>query len=126
MKPQVVTHRSLWAAASLALQNSSAEPFTSQPPSRMHQCLYTQEILARIFEEVSYRTAIENEHEDWKPPGVVACARTCKTFHEPAIKIIWRELPGISIISYLMPDSIYMFKKDMIVSCAACHLVGTS
>ncbi|KAH6876662.1 hypothetical protein BKA70DRAFT_1207960 [Coprinopsis sp. MPI-PUGE-AT-0042] len=80
----------------------------------MHRCLYIQEILSNIFEELSHMLAATADKEEWNPSPVAPLARTCKTFHQLAIKIIWRDIPGIFVISHLMLNSMYTLKCGVV------------
>ncbi|KAH6904195.1 hypothetical protein BKA70DRAFT_1297366 [Coprinopsis sp. MPI-PUGE-AT-0042] len=39
-----------------------------------------------------------------RPATVAALARTCKGFYEPAVRVLWREIPGLSPIASLFPE----------------------
>jgi hypothetical protein len=78
----------------------------------MHRCLYIQEILLNIFEILNHPSTYPPEafEPNWTPVrthALTALARTCKTFTYPAVKIIWRDLPGLHTLSYLMADSMF-------------------
>ncbi|KAH6905503.1 hypothetical protein BKA70DRAFT_504681 [Coprinopsis sp. MPI-PUGE-AT-0042] len=67
----------------------------------MHRCLQTPDILSTIFESFS---AAPIEPYDDLPPGfasLASLARTCKTFQVPAIRALWRDIPGIYVIACL-------------------------
>ncbi|KIK02803.1 hypothetical protein K443DRAFT_131693 [Laccaria amethystina LaAM-08-1] len=81
----------------------------------MHNCLLVQELLSDIFRHIfcnpysGYRTEADrsNLHHDKIALGTLAgLARTCKTFHEPALNRLWRALPSlIPLIQCLPPDA---------------------
>ncbi|KAH6912243.1 hypothetical protein BKA70DRAFT_1184870 [Coprinopsis sp. MPI-PUGE-AT-0042] len=61
----------------------------------MHPCLKIPEILSNIFSDA------------WcAQPTLARLARTCKIFHEPAIRQLWRKLPGFHPILKLLPENV--------------------
>ncbi|KAH6904146.1 hypothetical protein BKA70DRAFT_1193385 [Coprinopsis sp. MPI-PUGE-AT-0042] len=76
----------------------------------MHHCLRVQDIILSIF------TAVR-DLESKRPKTMAALARTCRSFYEPAIKVLWREIPGIYPVASLFPeDDLVIEKKGTIVS----------
>lgn len=81
----------------------------------MHNCLMVQELLSEIFQHIfsdpysGYRTEADrsNLYHDRTALGTLAgLARTCKTFHEPALNHLWRALPSlIPLVQCLPPDA---------------------
>ncbi|KAH6905482.1 hypothetical protein BKA70DRAFT_1431115 [Coprinopsis sp. MPI-PUGE-AT-0042] len=72
----------------------------------MHRCLDTPEILLNVLEALYFNKAVE-----WvpgNPAPLAALARTCQDFYLPVIRVLWSDLPGLSAISYLMPESTYI------------------
>ncbi|KAH6905480.1 hypothetical protein BKA70DRAFT_1293277 [Coprinopsis sp. MPI-PUGE-AT-0042] len=94
----------------------------------MHRCLYIQEILFNIFEILHHTSAKSFDSDsDWSPARthtLTALARTCKTFNDPAIKIVWRDLPGLYPISYLMEESMYVIEGDFDIRLKVKALAG--
>ena len=63
----------------------------------MHDCLRVQDIIydiIKIFAETRDRRSI------------AAIARTCKSFHEPAMDALWRKLDGLGPLLECMPSDL--------------------
>ncbi|KAH6905479.1 hypothetical protein BKA70DRAFT_504307 [Coprinopsis sp. MPI-PUGE-AT-0042] len=87
----------------------------------MHRCLSIPEILLNVFDEFDTLAPDALGDSEWKPSQAAplgALAATCKTFHIPAVKALWRNLPGLSVISYLMDESIFVVEDGVV------HLVA--
>ncbi|KAH6876661.1 hypothetical protein BKA70DRAFT_235792 [Coprinopsis sp. MPI-PUGE-AT-0042] len=83
----------------------------------MHRCLNIQEVLLNIFEEVNYSPSDAYGETDWSPSraaSVAALASTCKIFYHPAIKVLWRHLPSLAVISHLMDESTFELEDGVI------------
>ena len=77
----------------------------------MHHCLYIQEVLHAIFNDVDI-------HECSAGPDIpartatslatlAALARTCKIFKEPALDVLWREIPSPQLLlTHLLPEDV--------------------
>ncbi|KAH6905499.1 hypothetical protein BKA70DRAFT_1565107 [Coprinopsis sp. MPI-PUGE-AT-0042] len=71
----------------------------------MHRCLQNPDVLLNIFESLS-RPLNDDCHCKVLPAGFAALAslaRTCKIFQTPAIRALWKEIPGLYVIAYLFP-----------------------
>ncbi|KAH6905500.1 hypothetical protein BKA70DRAFT_1293312 [Coprinopsis sp. MPI-PUGE-AT-0042] len=71
----------------------------------MHRCLQIPDILQSIFESLA-EPLTEDCHCEGLPDGFVTLAwlaRTCKVFQMPAIRALWREIPGLYVIAHLFP-----------------------
>ncbi|KAH6876663.1 hypothetical protein BKA70DRAFT_1576662 [Coprinopsis sp. MPI-PUGE-AT-0042] len=82
----------------------------------MHRCLQIPEILLNVLEDLHF-----NKAGEWTPCNaapLAALARTCKAFYHPAVKVLWSDLPGLSTISYLMPESMYTLDDGSLRLCA--------
>ncbi|KAG2144263.1 hypothetical protein DEU56DRAFT_236502 [Suillus clintonianus] len=69
----------------------------------MHVCLLPTEILLYIFE---FSTI---EDCNWRPirvPQLAALARTCRTFKEPALDILWKDIRGFKPLISCLPEGI--------------------
>ncbi|KAH6905481.1 hypothetical protein BKA70DRAFT_1293280 [Coprinopsis sp. MPI-PUGE-AT-0042] len=89
----------------------------------MHTCLRVHEIVSHIF-EVLHRLSSEPDEDDddddniydvWYPSRtdtLAALARTRKTFNYPATRILWRDLPALFPIRFLMEPSDYEIDDD--------------
>ncbi|KAH6905501.1 hypothetical protein BKA70DRAFT_1504814 [Coprinopsis sp. MPI-PUGE-AT-0042] len=69
----------------------------------MHRCLQTSDTLLSIFE------LFLEIPDDWEgvPPGfesLSSLAQTCKAFQDPAIRTLWRDIPGLYVIACLFPE----------------------
>ncbi|KAH6867543.1 hypothetical protein BKA70DRAFT_1132967 [Coprinopsis sp. MPI-PUGE-AT-0042] len=70
-----------------------------------HRCLQIPEIVDLIFECVRYLPWPEFT-------TLTALARTCKAFHEPAIKHLWRDLPTLRPIFSILPESAWQIQEE--------------
>jgi len=70
----------------------------------MHICLLPTEtlfcIFTSIFEAYVYRSTL------------AALARTCRTFKEPALDILWKDLSGFEPFILCLPESVR--KRDVL------------
>jgi F-box-like len=71
-------------------------PVLKLKPIGMHRCLYIPEILDVIFSLFDGR---------WEADTLARLSRTCRAFHDPAIRLLWRHLPGFEPIVTLLPSS---------------------
>ncbi|KIJ66524.1 hypothetical protein HYDPIDRAFT_26864 [Hydnomerulius pinastri MD-312] len=67
----------------------------------MHRVLYTQEILLNIFKCTypAWRSSFN--------PDLVALARTCRVFHEPALNVLWAELDNLTPLIRCLPQDLW-------------------
>jgi hypothetical protein len=66
-----------------------------------HICLLPAEILCEIF------TIIREDR--FKPNSrrtVAALARTCRTFQEPALDVLWRDIKGFEPLLSCLPEGV--------------------
>ncbi|KAH6905487.1 hypothetical protein BKA70DRAFT_1565095 [Coprinopsis sp. MPI-PUGE-AT-0042] len=68
----------------------------------MHRCLAVLEVVGLIFDELGNARG-----EHGRCPTLANLAHVCKTFHGPAMKSLWREIPGISVIVHLFPPGTF-------------------
>ncbi|KAG1733816.1 hypothetical protein EDB19DRAFT_1999890 [Suillus lakei] len=62
----------------------------------MHQALLVSEVLSEIFSHLDENLGRYSLSRPSKTqPSLEALARTCKTFHEPAMRLLWAKLDGI-------------------------------
>ena len=86
----------------------------------MHRGLYIQEILHLIFGyidtyECSPIYAI-NTRSECSLRTLAALTYTCKTFKEPALDILWRDIPGPHyLVQYLLPDDAVQYTRISLV-----------
>ena len=75
----------------------------------MHHALEIQEILLNIFD---HRRLLDY----WKSPGpdLVALARTCRAFKEPALDVLWKELNSLSPIAQCIPAASHPVSPDVV------------
>lgn len=64
----------------------------------MYRCLHVDEIVRAI--------ASHGEAKD-----LVAMARTCHAFYEPAADEIWRSLPGLTPLLQCLPENCYHVRR---------------
>jgi hypothetical protein len=66
-----------------------------------HVCLLPAEILCDIFTTI--------REDDSKPScraTVAALARTCRTFQEPALDVLWRDIKGFKPLLSCLPEDV--------------------
>ncbi|OAX38826.1 hypothetical protein K503DRAFT_132633 [Rhizopogon vinicolor AM-OR11-026] len=69
----------------------------------VHICLLPAEILLVIF------TIIREEprtHDSLKQKTIAALARTCRTFKEPALDVLWKNINGIKPLLSFLPEGV--------------------
>ena len=70
----------------------------------MHACLYITEVIGEIFrslDEYAYDEAIPTvviHRNEACLRALAALARTCKTFQEPALNVLWRDIPDFFVL----------------------------
>ncbi|KIJ07274.1 hypothetical protein PAXINDRAFT_19529 [Paxillus involutus ATCC 200175] len=69
----------------------------------MHRCLQIREILLEVLELVF---ASKNPY-----PDLVGLARTCRSFHGPALELLWREQPSLLRLVMCFPREILDFSE---------------
>ncbi|KAF8557610.1 hypothetical protein OG21DRAFT_1406867 [Imleria badia] len=67
----------------------------------MHHALEIQEILLNIFGHCH-------------PGDLPSPARTCRTFKEPALDVLWEELDDLSPLVRCLPDASYQLSPDKV------------
>ena len=60
----------------------------------MHACLYLEEILQQIFDQADYKS-------------LTILATTCRLFYEPALNVIYSDLPGIEPLIKRLPQDLW-------------------
>ncbi|KAF8127437.1 hypothetical protein EV363DRAFT_1401160 [Boletus edulis] len=65
----------------------------------MHHALEIPEILSNIF-CYCYTPGVSRPLSD-----LPALARTCRTFKEPALHMLWEDLPGLSPLLQCLPEA---------------------
>lgn len=51
-------------------------------------------------------------------------ARTCKYFHEPAVQMLWRDIPDLVPLIKLFPEDAWILENRRIVSFATYHVTA--
>ncbi|KAG2042316.1 hypothetical protein BDR03DRAFT_945032 [Suillus americanus] len=74
----------------------------------MHICLLPTETLLRIFTTIcgDFTTSIYLVSIPGSCATLAALARTCKTFKEPALDILWKRLDGLEPLILCLPESV--------------------
>ena len=70
---------------------------------QMHHALEVQEILLNIFRFFGRR----HYDRDDGPGDLASLARTCRTFKEPALDILWEVLDDLSPLARCLPEISY-------------------
>ncbi|KAF8552222.1 hypothetical protein OG21DRAFT_159810 [Imleria badia] len=72
----------------------------------MHRALEIQEILSIIFSHCSREVLTSWVHPPKRVnPDLAALARTCRTFKEPALDLLWRVLFDLSPLARCLPEA---------------------
>ncbi|KAH6903276.1 hypothetical protein BKA70DRAFT_1433790 [Coprinopsis sp. MPI-PUGE-AT-0042] len=69
----------------------------------MHRCLKIEEILKSIFLEVLEDECPPGPRPSRRSPTVARLARTCKSFRNPALAVLWQEVFGIVQLLSVLP-----------------------
>ena len=72
--------------------------------SIQHRALYIGEVYRNICRVANDST-------------LAVLARTCKYFHEPAVQMLWRDLPDLVPLVKLFPENVWIIENQKIVSC---------
>ncbi|EPS95778.1 hypothetical protein FOMPIDRAFT_1053869 [Fomitopsis schrenkii] len=73
------------------------------------QALSTQDILSHIFEELRFSSTSKEWYSKEAADSRATLAHAavvCKDFHEPALRILWRDLPTFSALVRLLPNRV--------------------
>ncbi|KAG2125452.1 hypothetical protein DEU56DRAFT_825168 [Suillus clintonianus] len=62
---------------------------------QMHRALFVSEVLLEIFINLNQLPTTEGWTQSLTQRSLAALARTCKTFHEPAMDLLWANMPGL-------------------------------
>lgn len=71
----------------------------------MHRALHIEEILLNIFGHCHPADAAWTILRSHATADLAALARTCRTFKEPALDVLWSELIDLSPLAYCLPES---------------------
>lgn len=68
-----------------------------QRSTKMHRALFVSEILVEIFVSLNQlpSSTIGWTQSSLTRKSLASLARTCKTFHEPAMDLLWAYMPGL-------------------------------
>lgn len=87
----------------------------------MHRCLQVFEVISQIFSEIDghvydtrmrYPTRIRHR-EAAALRTLAGLARTCRAFKEPALDVLWREIPDLFVlIKHLMPEELLRYDEE--------------
>ena len=79
----------------------------------MHACLYNEDIFVHILRFVvvlnhlSEHDPLAGYHQEWDyNPTLVSLARTCKTFMQPSLDVIWGIIPSLAPLLKTFPDGV--------------------
>ncbi|KAH6906484.1 hypothetical protein BKA70DRAFT_1287748 [Coprinopsis sp. MPI-PUGE-AT-0042] len=88
----------------------------------MHHCLQIDEVLLEIFLHV---LLLEHPFASSFPvssPTVSSLARTCRTFHNPALTVLWREVNGLAQLFSVLPAAKIRW-EEVVIPRGGTHLV---
>lgn len=82
----------------------------------MHSALFVEELLFRIFDDPilaseplhdpTYTAESSSEHYYLRRYPLLSLALTCKTFSDPALRLLWKQIDGIDQLLTTMSDDI--------------------
>jgi hypothetical protein len=75
---------------------------------RAHVCLFPTEIILCIFALVD-----EDKLGDGSRPTLAALARTCRTFKELALDLLWANITGFKPLLSCLPDGVVIIPNTM-------------
>ena len=81
----------------------------------MHHALYLEEILLNIFGHCSPPESLHRLSQRRRYTADLAVlARTCQTFKEPALNLLWKELVDLSPLARCLPEACRSFGKVLV------------
>jgi hypothetical protein len=94
-----------WDASTRLLMSGSNLTYTiTRMQTKMHQCLHIPEIIQLVFSFFD-RSWVGNR-------ALARLAQTCTFFYGPAVKALWRDLPGFVPILKLLPQHWVKFNRE--------------
>ena len=79
-------------------------------PQDPHTFFSNSDILLRIFEAL--RDVLELEGVEQQRKELAHCIRVCKAFEDPAMRVLWAQLPSISPLLNLLETSLDYLPED--------------
>ena len=70
----------------------------------MHHALHIGEILFNVFGHCYYTNPSQAVERSRSTADLAALARTCRTFKEPALDVLWSELIDLSPLAFCLPE----------------------
>lgn len=84
----------------------------------MHHALYLEEILLNVFSRCSPPRSVHQQgHMRRYTADLVALARTCQTFKEPALDVLWMELVDLSPLARCLPEVCRSLGRVLVFLC---------
>ncbi|KAG8213578.1 hypothetical protein J3R82DRAFT_10245 [Butyriboletus roseoflavus] len=71
----------------------------------MHHALHLEEILLNIFGQCYPPNPISRQRTSRATADLAALARTCRTFKDPALDVLWTELVNLSPFARCIPEA---------------------
>lgn len=71
----------------------------------MHHALRLEEILLNIFCQCGSPSPPNKQRASRATADLVVLARTCRTFKEPALDVLWTELVNLSPLARCLPEA---------------------
>ncbi|KAF8433365.1 hypothetical protein L210DRAFT_3649820 [Boletus edulis BED1] len=71
----------------------------------MHRALHIEEILLNIFGQCYSTSSINRQRPPRATIDLAALVRTCRTFKEPALDVLWTELVNLSPLARCLPEA---------------------
>ncbi|OBZ67193.1 hypothetical protein A0H81_12877 [Grifola frondosa] len=108
-----LVYASSYLSANLASRISSTYPNFVLPNCTMHQALETKDIFILIIESLQINADDENDEKEWGR-SLAALARTCRTFHEPALDALWCSQPHLVNLVKCIPQKAWQMNWSRI------------
>ena len=83
----------------------------------MHPALRLEEILLNVFGQLYSPTTINRLRPPRATVDLAVLARTCRTFKEPALDVLWTELVNLSPLARCLPEASHRIYPGYTVGC---------
>jgi len=75
----------------------------------MHRALYVEDIIHDVFFYIQFHSPIIMLPDLQSQIDFLSLARTCRTFKEPALDILWERLEDLSPLVRCLPEASWVY-----------------